>query len=289
MKPTDIHTHGIGGYDTRTCSEEHIMKIAEKHGSLGVSEILLAIYPSAINIMRKNMETARKAMEMQRTGTGKFERCAGILGLHLEGPFLNPSRCGAIDGASFIEPTMYNFESLIDGFEDAVKIITVAPELDGASELIREITNTGIVVSMGHSDATYAEAESGHNAGAQGITHIFNAMRGFHHREPGLAGFGLLNQDIYIEVIADPFHLHPKTIEMIFKTKNPERILIVSDAVRETMSSPRNQGIKDSEGRIMGGCMAITESAKRLIDMGYDESIIMKYIAENPRRYLSVD
>lgn len=307
MKIIDIHTHGIDGYDTRTGSEEHILKIAEMHGTLGVSEILLTIYPSSINIMRENMAVVRKAMEKQRVeissqqsagehtppstcttpGNEGFMVCARILGLHLEGPFLNPSKCGALDAESFIEPNGYTFTSLIDGFEDIVKIITVAPELNGAAELIRKITNTGIIVSMGHSDASYAEAETGFHAGARGITHIFNAMRGFHHRKPGIAGFGLLNQDIYIEVIADPFHLHPKIIELIFKTKNPERILLISDTVKETISSLENQSITDSHGKLTGGCMTITESAKRLVGIGYDESTIMRCVTENPERYLS--
>ncbi len=298
MKIIDIHTHGTDGYDTRTGSEEHILKIAEMHGTLGVSEILLTIYPSGIEVMRENMEAVRKAMEKQCSSVGvklpatqapslSPNSQAHILGMHLEGPFLNPSKCGALDGGSFIEPNGYTFTSLIDGFEDIVRIITVAPEINGAKGLIKKIADMGIIVSMGHSDATYAEAETGFHAGARGITHIFNAMRGLHHREPGIAGFGLLNQDIYIEVIADPFHLHNKTIELIFKTKNPERILLVSDAVKETISSSENQSITDSHGKLMGGCMTITESAKRLVCIGYDESTIMRCVTENPERYLS--
>ena len=111
----------------------------------------------------------------------------------------------------------------MEGFGDVVKIVTIAPELNDAAELIRAITHTGIIVSMGHSDATYREAHAGFSAGAKGVTHIFNAMRGVHHREPGIAGFGLTNPDVYVEVIADPFHLHPKTIELIFSAKKPEK------------------------------------------------------------------
>jgi len=142
---------------------------------------------------------------------------------------------------------------------------------------------------MGHSNATYAEAEAGFNAGAKGITHIFNAMSGFHHRNPGLAGFGILNQDIYIEVIADPYHLHLKTLELIFKTKNHDRIIIVSDTVKETKTSSPSifkEGT-DIYGKLSGGCMTITESSKRLIKMGYDEDDIMACITRNPERYLS--
>lgn len=304
MNIIDIHTHGIGDYDTRTYAEDHILKIAEIHGSYGVSAIVLAIYPAAIHIMRENMEIVKKVIELQKNNPNPHSPpfsnnpSSQIIGLHIEGPFLNPSRCGALDAASFIEPTEYNFNELIEGFEDIVRIITIAPEINGSTGLIKKISDMGIIASMGHSDATYAEAMAGFNAGAKGITHIFNTMRGFHHREPGLAGFGLLNQDIYIEVITDPHHLHLKTIELIFKAKNHERIIIVSDTVKEVKtSSPaplspplkggeRGQGIINIHGKLSGGCMAITESSKRLIGMGYNEYAIMECITKNPERYL---
>ena len=269
MRNIDIHTHGIGGYDTKSGKAVDILKIAEIHGSHGISEIVLSIYPSTIKVMRENMMTVRKAMERQRSDTFvpphppltkggqeggkggmgglKKGRAGGItnpslithhpsriIGIHLEGPFLNPTKCGALDAKTFLEPKENQLEELLEGLEDIVKIITISPELQGAIQLIKKVSDMGIIVSMGHSDATFSEAEAGLNAGARGITHIFNAMRVFHHREPGIAGFGLINKDIYVEVIADPFHLHSKTLELIFKTKNPEKIIIVSDTVKET-------------------------------------------------------
>jgi N-acetylglucosamine-6-phosphate deacetylase len=225
-----------------------------------------------------------------------------ILGLYLEGPFLNPSRCGALDAKTFIEPTEKSLRKLIEGFEDIVKIITIAPELKGALQLIKKISDVGIIVSMGHSDATFSEAEAGFHAGAKGITHIFNAMRGFHHREPGIAGFGLINKDIYIEVIGDLFHLHPETLELVFKTKNPKKIIIVSDSVKETNSPPSPlykggvqrraqkiaKAVTDVHGKLQGGSITIVESAERLIQKGFDKRIIMNCITKNPAKYLSV-
>jgi N-acetylglucosamine-6-phosphate deacetylase len=309
MKITDIHTHGIGGYDTRTTTEEHILKIAEIQGSYGVSEILLTIYPSSVQEMRKNMETVRKVIDIQRTASPSHRpesidqdaskkrlsaglipddcRPATISGIHLEGPFLNPLRCGALAPESCIEPTEYAFKELTEGFEDIIKIITIAPEIHGALRLTKKISDRGILVSMGHSDATYAESEEGFRAGAKGITHIFNAMHGFHHREPGLAGFGLSNQDVYIEIIADPFHLHDRVIDLIFKIKNPGKIIIISDTVKETAKENRRSGVRDDRGKLLGGSMVVTESAKRLIKRGYDKDLIMRCITENPERYIS--
>jgi N-acetylglucosamine-6-phosphate deacetylase len=295
MKTIDIHTHGLGGVDTRAGSVDDILAIAEIHGSHGVKEIIPTLYSSPIREMRAQMETVRKAMEIQKAGftiqdAGRGENNsppAIILGVHLEGPFLNPVKCGALDAPSFSEPGEYALMELLEGFEDIVKIITVAPEIRGAIGLIKKVSDMGIIVSMGHSDATYAEAEDGFHAGASGITHIFNAMRGIHHREPGIAGFGLLHRDIYIEVIADPYHLHPKTLELVFAIKNHGRILLVSDTVKETEAGGCGMnGVTDSTGKLLGGCMTITESSQRLIQMGYDEGDIIECITKNPTEYL---
>ncbi len=284
MKIIDVHTHGIGGYDTRTPDDKDILAIAAAHGSLGVAEIVLAIYPAAIKVMRKHMDVIRQAMERQKSMADTQSR---IIGVHLEGPFLNPLQCGALDATAFLEPTDYHLQKLIEGFEDIIKIITIAPELKGAAGTIRKIADKGIIPSMGHSAATYSEAENGFNAGAPGITHIFNAMRGFHHREPGIAGFGLLNQEVYIEVIADPFHLHRATIDLIFKVKNPARIIIVSDSVLESKMPGSGQGVTDGSGRLAGGSMTIMESTRRLVEMGFEKNAVMKCVTVNPKRYLA--
>jgi N-acetylglucosamine-6-phosphate deacetylase len=313
MEAIDIHTHGIGGYDTKTITVEHVLKIAEIHGSHGISKILPAIYPAPVEEMRANMMTVKKAMVFQSSesefkspeldnsifniqhstfGANSYEG-AKIIGVHLEGPFLNPSRCGALNPLSFLNPTVDNLKRLTEGFEDMIKIITIAPELYGAIDLIRAAADMGIIVSMGHSDATYQEAMEGFHAGAKGITHIFNAMRGFHHREPGIAGLGLTNPHVYIEVIADPYHLHPETIKLIFKGKPPEKIIIISDSVKDTLKiqdpafDNEFQGIRDTCGTLRGGAMTVVESARRLIDIGYEENVIVNCISRNPEMYLN--
>lgn len=300
MNIVDIHTHGLGGYDTRTTFEEHILKIAELHGSHGVTEIIPTIYPATIKVMRENMALISKVMRGQheqeqleidkapeQTDGAALPKPARIIGVHLEGPFLNHSKCGALNAMTFLEPSEKALTELIEGYEDIIRIVTVSPELEGAVGLIKSVTAKGIIVSMGHSEATYAEAEAGFRAGARGITHIFNAMKGYHHREPGLAGFGLLNRDVYIEVIADPYHLHPSTLNLIFRVKNHDRIILVSDSVKGATAFSKGQAVADNRGKLLGGCMTVTESAKRMVESGYDEDTIMKCISENPERYLS--
>ena len=321
MNIIDIHTHGIGGFDTRSNTVDDILRIAEIHGASGVSEIVLSIYPAPIEAMRHQMELVRQAMEKQGQGawvTGPGSKVQGerpkasdialgedkelgpchasrvtrhgaiqarILGVHLEGPFLNPARCGALDPACFTDPDEYAAHELLDGFEGMIKMVTIAPERQRALAFIKNVTELGIVASMGHSDATYAEAEAGFRAGARGITQLFNAMRAFHHREPGLAGFGLLNKDLYVEVVADPFHLHNRAIGLIFKMKKPDKIVLVSDSVKETKTVDDGR-VVDASGRLQGGAMTVPESAQRLIQQGFDESIIAAAITINPRQYL---
>ena len=275
----DLHVHGIDNFDTQTDNPHHILNIAEMHGSAGTGAILPTIYPAYPAEMRKNMEAVRKAME----GAGSQGQSARILGVHLEGPFLNPARCGALDKRSFLKPALPSFIELISGFEDIVKIITIAPEIPGALNIISRCRDMGIKVNMGHSEATYEEAINGKKAGATGITHLFNAMRPFHQREPGLAGLGLIDEDLYIEVIADGFHLHPATLELIFSGKRLGRIILVSDSVK---------GVKGmypcvKQGILAGSGITLGDACRVLSEIGVPEAEIMDAAINNPGRYLA--
>ncbi|MBI4688053.1 MAG: amidohydrolase family protein [Nitrospirae bacterium] len=294
----DLHTHGIGRYDTKTNKPEDILNMAGLHAKAGVSAILPTIYSGSIVDMRKNMETVKKAMEAQKSGgwgqgielNSKLNlslvTCYSslILGVHLEGPFFNPLRCGAQDKAAFIKPTIPNLKKLIDGYEDIVKIITLAPELPGALKVIEHCASLGIRVNLGHSDATYKQALDGKKAGAKGVTHLFNAMRPFHHREPGLTGFGLLDKDIYIEVIADGVHINSEVLKMIFKIKPLDRILLVSDSIKGA-DNKKTAKLK-KQGVLKGGLTTITQAVRNLKNLGIPKAAVMQTAVDNPKRYL---
>ncbi len=315
----DLHTHGISSFDTATSDFEIILKMAEIHGGYGTSAFLPTIYPAPIKTMRENMEAVKKAMKVQSSRLRpeglkpkgfKVQRCKEenpklkiqnselnsslltphsslILGMHLEGPFLNTLRCGALEKESFLSPSIRALQELIEGYEDIIKTITIAPELRGALEIIRYLSDRGINVNMGHSDATFKEAEEGFNAGARGITHIFNAMRGFHHREPGISGFGLLNNDIYVEVIADLHHLHPETIKLIFRVKRTERILLISDSIKESKTTGENSPYRLNDGRIAGSRVTITDCIENLTGLGISREIALRCVEDNPAVYLA--
>ncbi len=303
----DLHTHGIGRYDTRTDNPQDILKIAELHGKAGTSAILPTIYAAPIDEMRADIESVRKAMEIQKSevggqksnppvppllrggegglfSKGGINNSSLILGVHLEGPFLNPLRCGAMAKETFIRPTIASLKRLVEGYEDIVKIITIAPELAGGLKVIEKCAMLGIRVNMGHSDATYKQAVDGKKAGATGITHIFNAMRPFHHREPGIIGLGLLDEDLYIEVIADGFHIHPRTLELIFNTKRLDRIILVSDSVKGAGRGKRP--IYNTKGTLAGSAITVRAASGFLKSIGIPEVEAIEAGIENPMRYL---
>ena len=312
MKATgfiDLHTHGAGGFDTRTKDPGHILNIAELHGMAGTGAILPTIYPAPIKEIRNNIKAVKTAIEIQRAAGGGEKthsspslpgrrreingescvthRAALILGVHLEGPFLNRARCGALDGESFLQPSISALDRILDGYEDIVRIIVIAPEIPGALEVIEKCARSGIRVNMGHSNATYEEATEGKKAGARGITHIFNAMRPFHHREPGIAGLGLVDEDLYIEVIADGVHLHPGTLALLFYRKRLDRIILVSDSVRS--GQQKSVPLCKAKGILAGSGITISDSAAVLRHAGIPHAAFIEAAIDNPLRYLQND
>jgi N-acetylglucosamine-6-phosphate deacetylase len=275
----DIHVHGAENYDTRTRRLDDIIHVADIHGKRGTSAILPTLYPGSIEAMRENMDTVKRAMDVQRAG-------ARILGVHLEGPFLNPERAGSLDGNNFIDPSPELLTRLVEDFEDLIKIITIAPELPGALRVIELCREKGILVHMGHSDATFDQAEEGKRAGATGITHVFNAMRGFHHREPGLAGFGLMDEDVYVEVIADMAHLHAQSLKMLFDMKSPDKILLISDSIKGPGWG--KGAIRGAGGILLGSGIALADGVKNLLTLGVPQERAFQFASDNPMRYLGI-
>jgi N-acetylglucosamine-6-phosphate deacetylase len=278
----DLHIHGIGNFDTTSTDIEDILDIARIEKKNGTAKMVLSVYPDEIESMRNRFEIIRQAMEIIKNTN--MEACTGIEGIHLEGPFLNPAKAGALDKRHLIPPSVESLKAIIDGYEDIVRIITIAPELRNATDVITFCRDRGMKVNMGHSDATFREADKGKNAGATGITHLFNAMRPFHHREPGLAGFGLLDKDMYVEIIADGIHLDIKTLELVFSIKPSEKIVIISDTVKGCRSDKDAVYLKD--GTIAGSCITLSESIDFLIKNGFDPDSVRMAASSNPLRYI---
>ncbi|MDD5067478.1 MAG: N-acetylglucosamine-6-phosphate deacetylase [bacterium] len=212
-----------------------------------------------------------------RSLPGQSREESEILGLHLEGPFINPRRLGMIPGRSIRKFSREFFYEHIAPVSKRIKLMTIAPELEGAAALIRELKRSGTFISMGHSRAGYQEAIDGFNLGISQVTHIFNAMEPLHHREPNAITAALLDPRIYVQVIADGIHLHPAVLNMILKLKGPDRIILITDAVKAAGFKKGvffNDGLKvklehgavrGPDGSLAGSSLTLLEAVKNMM------------------------
>jgi len=291
----DLHTHGLAGHDARSKDPDEYLKLAEAMAAHGTGAFLPTLFPAPIDEMRAVMKAVRTAMERQESGFSDksfgdaVQGPAKILGVHLEGPFINPAKAGALDPSAFAKPSLKNFTKLTEGFEDVIKIITVAPELPGAAWVIEKSAGMGIRVNMGHSDASFMQTSEGRKAGATGVTHLFNAMSGLHHRQPGLVGYALADDGLYVELIADLAHVHPAALMLVLKCKPKDRVILVSDSLREAKTEgmpPKGPLYLPDEKTLAGSGITLSDAVGNMVSLGLGEDEAAAMASENPRRYL---
>lgn len=219
----DVHVHGAGGFlceDGEAISVQRIRQTLTRYGVTGFLATIATLEPAAL----------RRAVTAVREATAGATG-ARILGVHLEGPYLSPLRAGAQAIPWMRAPSIEEVLALQELSGGLIRLITLAPELDGALELIAACREHGIRSSLGHSDATESEMSAGVEAGARHVTHLFNAMRALHHREPGILGVALTDDRVSVELICDGHHLAPRTIDIAMRCKPEGKVVFVSDAV----------------------------------------------------------
>lgn len=221
----EMHAHAIKGYDVMDATFQSINGMSKSFIETGVTAFLAATMTMPEEEIAKAIKSVK---ELSKKTTG-----ARLLGVHMEGPFISPKYKGAQKETYIQRPSMKAFSKLCNGFEKTVKVITIAPEVEGAVEFINEITKGGTVVSMGHTNATYDEAIKGIEAGIKSSTHTFNGMRGFHHREPGALG-AVFDSDIFAEFVCDGVHVHFAALRSLLKIKGVEKMILVTDSMRAT-------------------------------------------------------
>jgi N-acetylglucosamine-6-phosphate deacetylase len=227
----DIHIHGCAGHDVMEATPEALSAIGAYLARRGVG----AYFPTTVTSPRD--ETMRSlaglAVEIGR-GPEVWRGGATPLGIHLEGPFLSHSKRGVHTDALLEAPSITLFDRFWNAAEGKISLMTIAPELPGAAELIAHATGLGVRCSMGHSNARVCEAEAGFAAGACSATHTFNAMRAMDHREPGLAAYVLDKQSLFAEIICDGIHVDPLMVRLYFKAKDEDRVILVTDGISAT-------------------------------------------------------
>jgi N-acetylglucosamine-6-phosphate deacetylase len=222
----DLHIHGAFGADVMDCSIEALETISNALPKEGVTSFLATTMTAPKKDIEKALSCVKSFTEIQNHYTG-----AQLLGVHLEGPFISPQKKGAQnekDIIPFDESLFANWQK-ISG--DKIKIITLAPEIIDKTCIKKLVKNQHVIISAGHSNATYQETLNAIDAGVSYATHLFNGMRAIDHREPGVAIALLLSNQVCVELIADGFHLHPEMIKLVTKLKPLEKIILVTDAM----------------------------------------------------------
>ena len=221
----DIHIHGALGYDVMMSSPSQIIKIAEHLAQEGTTSFFPTTITAEIGEIYNAIGNINKAAVINESG-------ASIEGVHIEGPYLNPKQKGCHDITKMKAPSIDEYLKFKSRAGDLKLHMTVAPELTDSIEFIDFVSKDSSTISIGHSDASSDIIKEALDHGAKIFTHLFNGMRGIHHREPGAAGAALLS-DAYVELICDGIHVHPDIIKLIHKIKGKDKIVLVSDAMQE--------------------------------------------------------
>ncbi len=234
---------------------------------------------------------------------GTRPAAARAVGLHYEGPFVNERQCGALRTAYF--QTFARGDELDElptlGVEGAAHMITLAPEVEGGVALVGELVRRGWVVSVGHTRAGLETFESARAAGARHMTHFLNAMSPLHHREPGPVGWGLLQDDVTVDLIADGVHSDPLMLRLVLRCKTPERVTLISDAVApaglgdgeyrvwgETITVAGGR-TRNERGSIAGSVISMLDAARRVRALGLSEPDLARVASLNPARLLRLE
>jgi N-acetylglucosamine-6-phosphate deacetylase len=217
----DLHVHGGGGFSLLSADAGEVACYASWATSRGVTGFLATI--CAANL-EQGIACARAATAAKADGDG-----ARLLGVNFEGPFVSPERRGALPQNWLQTPDVGILDRLLDAGD--VRVMTIAPELNGADAVIRRALERGVTVSLGHTDAAFDIASRAFQAGASHITHAFNAMRPLHHREPGPIGAAIAADNVTVEAIADGVHLHPATVRLLIEALGANRVCLVTDGV----------------------------------------------------------
>jgi N-acetylglucosamine-6-phosphate deacetylase len=248
----DLHVHGGGGYSLCTRDPQEILAHRRWVTSTGVTSLLGTVCGANLGEGSAFLKAGAEAAAVLCDG-------ADVLGLNLEGPFVSNDRRGALPRTWPSDPNIETFDRLNDAAGGALRMMTVAPEVPGTGAVIDAALRAGIVVSVGHTDATFEAAGESFAAGASHVTHAFNAMRPWHHREPGPLGAALQCPGVTVEVIADGVHLHPSTVRLLVQAFGHDRIALVTDAVTSAGLESGTFRMGQDEARLRDGRMALPD------------------------------
>ncbi len=295
----DIHLHGALEKDVMDCQEESLKQIALHQSKCGVTGFLGSTMSAPFQAVLEAVEVIKRASQIQ----SQLRMPSELLGVHIEGPFLSKQKKGAQDPAFIRAMNEADVNRLIKAIKGLKAVISLAPEVDDHQRFIPKLKKSGFVVAIGHSDATYEQALRSFKKGINHATHLFNAMSGFNHREPGVVGAVLDFDGVSAELIADGIHVHPAALRLAVARKSTERLCLVTDSLKAVGSGdgifqwgnmeidvkgPRAT-IKESDV-LAGSVLTMNQAVKNMIDWtGISVSQAVNMASLNPAVVLGLE
>ncbi len=284
----DIHIHGCAGRDVMDGSVESLEEMAKFVAGHGTTSFLATTTTSSLEATRNSLKAVNEIMKKQSQG-------AQIIGVHLEGPFINSRAKGAQAEKYILPASRDNFAELVGEYEGIVRRITMAPDIEGAQELTEYLVNNGIVVSMGHTAASYEKCIEGIEWGMSHATHFYNAMTPLKHREPGAVGAFMEREDTTIELIADFVHVHPVALKIAVGVKGFSKVALITDSLAATGMDDGEYFLGSEEvvvvqgvarlkrgGNLAGSTLTQDQALRNMVSIGFEVNDVIRMLAEVP-------
>jgi N-acetylglucosamine-6-phosphate deacetylase len=276
----DIHIHGAGGHDVMEANARALDRITSTLARYGTTSILATTVTAPVEETCHSLQGIARYIRNHEKLGDSTRPAAEILGIHLEGPFISKARRGVHPPDAIARPSAETLAQFREAADGLVKIVTIAPELPGALELIASAVAEGVVVAVGHTDADYEQTRAAFSAGARHAVHFFNAMRPFAHRDPGVIGAVLTEPEMTAEVIADGVHVSGPAIQVLIGTKGFHTVLLASDGTSATGMPDGNYRLgtldvtvkagvcRNSEGKLAGSTLTLDRALRYLVELG---------------------
>jgi N-acetylglucosamine-6-phosphate deacetylase len=279
----DIHVHGAAGHDAMEATPEALGGIGRFLATKGVAHFLATTVTAPIDRTLRALEGIANAIDAAKKNNAGLT--AQPVGIHLEGPFLSHAKRGVHPAAELQPPSVELFQRFQQAARGHIRLLTIAPEVPGALDLIAHAAHSGTRVSLGHSDATAEETRAAIHAGAASATHTFNAMRRLNHREPGIAGVVLDAENLYAELICDGIHVAPEFVRLWLRAKGEQRAILVTDGISATDMPEANYMLGELEVTVKNGRCLLASDLARGVETLAGSVLTMDRAVANLRRF----
>jgi N-acetylglucosamine-6-phosphate deacetylase len=296
----DVHIHGAGGHDVMEASVRALDRITSTAARHGTTSMLATTVTAPIDETCHSLEGIARYIQKHEAASGDARAAAEILGIHLEGPFISKMKRGVHPPDSIAKPSVETLNTLLAAADGLVKIVTIAPELPGAIELIEAVDAAKIVAALGHTDADYDQARAAILAGARHAVHVYNAMRPFEHRDPGIIGAILTDPEVTAEIIADGVHVAGPAIQVLIGCKGLDSVLLVSDGIAATGMPDGNYRLgsfdvtvkngvcRNAEGKLAGSTLTLDRALRNVVGLGVSLQDAVRMATILPARRLGL-